>query len=390
MTAKGACRVASVVLHPLTRNSRGEKEAEALVGAGFDVTVYAFASKGLPPFEERSGYVVERLPVRTRFLGDSFLAQALKMIEFSLRVAWRLRSATVVHCHDFQPLPAAILARVTGLSKGRILYDAHELESEKNGLTPFRSRCVRFLEKVSARWLDGLISVSPSILEVYRELLPAVKGTLILNCPRIWPSPTGNALRRELGISSDVRIILYQGSFVPGRNLEQLLEAFRNENNTDRALVFLGYASRTSASRSLETAIKDAAADLPNVFHLPAVSPERLSEYTGSADLGVALIEDVCLSYRYCLPNKFFEFAMAGLPIVVSDLPEMRRMVEEYECGVICRSRAPGDFQKALDEAFSGDLVAMGARARRMAEEHCWERQEKKLLDLYDEILEMT
>ena len=91
MTAKGACRVASVVLHPLTRNSRGEKEAEALVGAGFDVTVYAFASKGLPPFEERSGYVVERLPVRTRFLGDSFLAQALKMIEFSLRVAWRLR-----------------------------------------------------------------------------------------------------------------------------------------------------------------------------------------------------------------------------------------------------------------------------------------------------------
>jgi len=390
MTDKGACRVASVVLNPFTRDSRVEKEALALTEAGYAVTVYALADEGLPRREERDGYLVERLSVWTRFLGRSFLGQAIKMIEYSFRLALRLRSSGVIHCHDFQPLPAVLLGRFMRISRARIVYDAHELESEKNGLTPFRSKCVRFLEKLSARWLDALITVSPAILEAYRELLPQVKSVLVLNCPKRWPACKGDVFRRELGIPAEVRIFLYQGAFIPGRNLEELLEAFRNENGSDRALVLLGHPVNTPASRSLERTIKDAAVSFPNVHHLTSVPPSRLPEYTGSADVGVSLIEDACLSYRYCLPNKFFEFAMAGLPIVVSDLPEMRRMVEEYECGVVYRSGDPGGFQSILDQALSGDLVAMGANARRMAEEHCWEMQEKKLLDLYDEILEGT
>ena len=384
------CRVASVVLTTFTRDSRVEKEAEALTRAGYAVTVYALAGGGLPQREERDGYVVERLPVRTRFLGGSFLGQAVKLVELSLRLAWRLRLVQIAHCHDFLPLPSALLARFMPMSRPLIIYDAHELESEKNGLTPFRSKCIRFLEKFAAHWLDALITVSPAIRNFYSNFLPQVKSALVLNCPYLWPSFKGDVFHRELGIPSAVRIVLYQGRFMPGRHVEELLEAFRAEIRIDRVLVFLGNAANSHASRSLERTIKDAAAALPNVFYLPAVPPARLGEYTGSADIGVSLIEDVCLSYRYCLPNKFFEFAMAGLPIVVSDLPEMRRMVEKYECGVICRPGESGGIRASLDKALSGDAAAMGANARQMAEDHCWEKQEEKLIKLYQSLLQVA
>ena len=74
------------------------------------------------------------------------------------------------------------------------------------------------------------------------------------------------------------------------------------------------------------------------IHYHESVSSKILNEYTCSANIGICLIEDLCLSYKFCLPNKFFEYAMAGLPILVSDLPEMRKLVEEYDCGVVCDS----------------------------------------------------
>lgn len=382
--------VASVVLNTFTRDSRVEKEAEALAAAGYFVTVYALAGEGLPFKEERSGYFVERLPVRASCFGSSFIGHLIKMIEFSFRLAWRTRNASIFHCHDFHPLPAALLAQFIGLSKAQIVYDAHEFESQKNGLTPFRSLCVRLLEQIASRHLAAFISVSPSIIASYRELIPDLEGILILNCPRLWAPEKKNILRRELGIGDDVYIVLYQGGFMPGRHIEELLEAFRIEDRADRVLVFLGHAADTALARSIERVIKSAAATLGNVHYLPSVSPELLSEYTGSADIGISLIEDVCLSYRYCLPNKFFEFAMAGLPIVVSDLPEMRRMVEDYDCGVVCSSPEPASIIRSIDTVLSGDMVRAGLNARQMAEENSWERQEHKLLTLYEKIIKVA
>ena len=121
-------------------------------------------------------------------------------------------------------------------------------------------------------------------------------------------------------------------------------------------------------------------------FHDP-VGPDSLCEFTGSADLGICLIEDLCLSYKFCLPNKFFEYAMAGLPILVSDLPEMRKLVEEYDCGVVCESLTPDGIVNGLKKLLSKDLVKLGKNARKMAEDHSWDVQEEKLLGLYDKVL---
>ena len=81
---------------------------------------------------------------------------------------------------------------------------------------------------------------------------------------------------------------------------------------------------------------------------------------------------------------------MAGLPIVVSDLPEMRKLVMKYNCGVVCKAVTPQGIVKSIKALLANDLNKLGKNARRMAEEHSWEVQEKKLLSLYDQVLSFS
>ena len=149
----------------------------------------------------------------------------------------------------------------------------------------------------------------------------------------------------------------------------------------------MGYPASTEEGRESYSLILKKVQEFENIHIHDPVAPDSLCEFTGSADLGICLIEDLCLSYRFCLPNKFFEYAMAGVPILVSDLPEMRRLVEEYDCGVVCDSITPDGIVSGLKKLLSKDLKQLGKNARKMAEDHSWEIQEKKLLSLYTRIL---
>ena len=172
-----------------------------------------------------------------------------------------------------------------------------------------------------------------------------------------------------------------------GRAIEILAKAFQIIDVKNLDFVFMGYPASTEAGRNSFSKIMKISQEFENIhFHEP-VNSNILHEFTGSADLGFCLIEDLCLSYRLCLPNKFFEYAMAGLPILVSDLPEMRKLVEQYDCGVVCESLTPDGIVNGLKKLLSKDLVKLGKNARKMAEDHSWEVQEEKLLRLYDKVL---
>ena len=80
---------------------------------------------------------------------------------------------------------------------------------------------------------------------------------------------------------------------------------------------------------------------------------------------------------------------MAGLPVLINDLPEMRKLVEKYECGVICESITPDGIRRGLKELLQKDLKRLSRNARKMAEDHSWEVQEKKLLSLYELVMEV-
>ena len=82
--------------------------------------------------------------------------------------------------------------------------------------------------------------------------------------------------------------------------------------------IFMGYGALVPKVRQL-------AATSPNVHLLPAVHPQDVLSFTVGADVGVILVQKVSLSYYYSLGNKFFEYLMAGLPVIASDFPEMSK-----------------------------------------------------------------
>ena len=88
-----------------------------------------------------------------------------------------------------------------------------------------------------------------------------------------------------------------------GRGIENLIDNIKKNVVEDYNFVFMGYGP-------LEELLKKTSKEIKNIIYVPPVDPSELPIYTSSANFGIALIEDKCLSYRYCLPNKFFEYAM--------------------------------------------------------------------------------
>ena len=379
-------RISSLVFNNFTKDSRVEKQAMSLSKLGYDLTVFALWDRGLQTCELKDEYKIERIKSLTPSI-KSRLGKIIQFFDFSLKVSFRIRRVDLVHCHDFHPLPAVILSKLILRSKFYVIYDAHEYESEKLGLVKTSKLTIKILEKISSHFVDGFITVSGPILKTYEHLFFKIPKTLVLNCPPTWNKVSSNLLRDKFGLSGKSLIVLYQGGLMPGRAIEKIAKAFQiiDEKNLD--LVYMGYPVLTKASRNTFSMILKNTQEFENIHYHEAVGSDRLYEFTGSANIGVCLIEDLCLSYKYSLPNKFFEYAMAGLPILVSDLPEMRKLVEEYDCGVVCESITPEGIVAGLRKLLSRDLSKLGKNARQMAEDHSWEVQEKKLFNLYERVL---
>jgi len=381
--------VANVVFNEFRNDARVEKISRSLAEAGSSVMVFATEGEGLPAAEEQDGYRVSRpssasCPVNRWRRVRSALRTCLSLLR-------QRNDFDFIHCNDLEPLFFAVLAKWLSGGRLKVVYDAHELETEKHAVRGFRKVISRWAERWLTRSVDARITVSPSIADWYRDAHGVELPTVVLNCPPLREVQDTIALRQALGIGEGVRIVLFQGGFSPGRGLPELLEAFEGESAPEGcALVFLGFGAAHVAGQELERQVVRAAEERPNVYFHPAVPQKELLELTASADVGVCFTEDMCLSHRYSLPNKLFEYAMTGLPMVVSDLLEMRRMVEGYDCGVVCERLSAAGIRAALDLLFRKDLKALGENARRLGEEHCWEKQEHKLIELYQSLLQVA
>ena len=379
-------KIASIVYNCFTNDSRVEKQATSLAVAEYELTVYALWEEGFQEHESKSGFSVRRIKIYTSPLSGS-LGKLIKFIEFTLKVSWMTRQSGIVHCHDYHPLPAMLIAKFFFRSNFFLIYDAHEFESQKIGFGRFSKFAISFLEKISSKFIDGFITVSESILEMYKQLFPEIPKTLILNCPSSENLVVSNKFESLLSLGKGAVKCLYQGGFIPYRGITELLEASRNTDLKSINFIFMGDGGITQAGKDLERQIVSMSEARENIHHVKSVPIQELLEYTSSATIGCVLTIDNCLNHKYSLPNKFFEYAMAGLPILVSDLPEMRKLVEKYDCGVVCESTSPQGVINGLNRLLSLNLEKLSKNSRKMAEDHSWGKQEKKLLNLYTQVV---
>lgn len=303
---------------------------------------------------------------------------AIEMMIRLLLVGFNQRP-DIVHCHDTPVLLVGLVLKLT--IKARLIYDAHELESNKNGQPNWIARLTRGIERLSWPAIDHLISVSPSILEWYAKNLGLKPCSLILNSP-VFKANEGDQKKSRyfhdtFGIPPTAKVFLYLGLLVPGRGIERMLEVFQSEIVSSH-LVFVGYGALES--RIAETARSS------NKIHLhPPVRHEQVVDLSRSADIGLCIIENVSLSDYYCLPNKLFEYAFAGVPVLASDFPDIAKIVAEFGIGECCAveseaiAEAVGRFENGSIRYVTSDLTVLG-----------WDNQCIRLRQAYRNLIEAT
>ncbi|MBV8162028.1 MAG: hypothetical protein JO265_13990 [Acidimicrobiia bacterium] len=113
---------------------------------------------------------------------------------------------------------------------------------------------------------------------------------------------------------------------------------------------------------------------------------ELVSAAAGTADVGIHPLPAVNRQTRYALPNKLFEYAMAGLAVCVSDAPEMRRVVEQHRLGVTFADAEPATIASAVNSLTSERIALFKQNALRAAKQLSWDVEKERLLEVYSSI----
>ena len=372
-------KLVNIVLNNFDNDSRVLKVSKSLLNLGFEVQVVAVHEKDLPIHAELDGVKIHRLLLKSRNWPKHKLIQIFKLVEFIIRFIFNYRKSEIIHCNDMGGLFVGVLCKASR-PKIRIIYDSHEYAiNDVPNQSKWSIRLKYFLENILIRFADEVITVSESIANEYARLYNITKPHLILNCPAYKKQEKKNLFRELLSIREDQVIFLYQGGLSRGRGIETMLKVFSNFSSDKNVLVCMGYGS-------LESQIRHEAKVSDTIFFHPAVSLNVLLDYTSSADYGISFIEDACLSYRYCLPNKIFEYLMAGLPVLTSNLYEMRRLVEFESIGIVAQENNAEGFKKAVHALLMQNYQSIQKNVFKARKKYSWEEQEKKLSRLYGDI----
>ncbi len=353
------------------------KESRSVINAGItnEVLILGLWSEGLQKEEEIfPNCNVVRFSVFTKNLPKNILFSALKYAEWSLKVVFFLsfNKIDVIHAHSLKSLPVAVIIKT--LLKCFLVYDAHELETETYGLKKKFKKVFKFVESICVRFSDEVITVSDSISKYYRKSYEKVFPLVVKNIPTKRTQQYCDAnLRARCKISADDILFLHLGGLVLGRGIERLLDAFSTVRD-NKHLTFIG-------SGVLESKITPLTLETKNIHLLESVPSWQVTSFAKEADLGLCLTEDTCLNNRLSLPNKLFEYLMAGLPTVVNDLPEQRKFVEKYKCGwIISHSYDLSDFLRKLSLK---DILEKKRGAEKVCTELSWEKEVEPYLRIF-------
>jgi glycosyltransferase involved in cell wall biosynthesis len=239
--------------------------------------------------------------------------------------------ADIYHAHELWMLEScALAARKRG---ARLLYDSHELEPHRNldWCAASNARRISYEQRYIGV-ADAVFTVSPGVARTLERIYRLPHVGLLRNTPwlaKLRPAPRG--LRATLGLPVATPLLVYTGLVTLNRGLELILAALP-------ALPGFHFAMVGPAEPTLADTLRQQARTLgvhDRVHAVAPVPPEELIDFIASADVALIAAPDACLSYRHSLPNKLFEALFAGLPVVASELEDIRIFVTEHRLGQV-------------------------------------------------------
>jgi glycosyltransferase involved in cell wall biosynthesis len=365
------------------------REARALIRAGYAVTIVDTDSDATRPRIETLDDITLRHITRPkrRFLPGK-LGTAVGVFELLLRRMRALWSLPVdaYHAHDEDTLLAAYIA--ARFRRKPVILDAHELPGFSPHILarPVQRRLHMALLRRLLPGCRAVITVSPPIVDEIQLRYGGPRAEIVRNVPTYQPPIISNRLREHLQLPPETRIALYQGVLQGDRSLDVLVRAARFLPD-DVVVVLMGSGPSKAALEALIVA--EGLGE--RVRMVAAVPYSELLQWTASADLGLIIYPpNSSPNVRYCLPNKLFEYLMAGLPVLASSLDAVNDILETYRVGAMVRTLEPEEVGRVIGQLV-GDVQQLAAMRQRALEASAsdlrWENEQKRLIGLYQSVL---
>ena len=358
------------VTNDLVSDQRVNKVALSLVSFGYEVLLIGRKLNNSLPLEQRN-YKTKRFNL---IFDNGFLFYA----NYNLRLFFFLlfSKSDIFLSNDLDTLPANYFA--SRFKNTHLVYDSHELFTEVPELVN-RKRVQRFWLKIERYILPKLkntYTVCESIASYYNERYKT-DFKVVRNI-----SLCKNKKDDYIKLENKEKIIIYQGAINIGRGLEEIIKAMPFIENARLQIIgggdILGELRKIVSDMKLEN----------NIEFVGKIPFQELAEYTQKADLGISLEQNIGLNYYYSLPNKLFDYFNANIPVMVSDLPETRKIIEQYNVGEIIKDFTPKALANKINSLLSNTEVynKYKANTKIAAKELCWQNEEQVLLEVFSKL----
>lgn len=351
----------------LYTDQRIEKVCATLHAAGYEVELIGTTFGGSSPMERP--YSFSRIAQRT---GNLKLAYPVFNWKLYFELRKKANSKTILLANDLDALgPNVLISKQLNIP---LVFDSHEIFTEMPAIQGrITQKIWRFLEKTLIKYVPYMMTESVSYARWFQEKYQQ-EAAVIRNIPR-------KITKTPLFPDNHPKIIIYQGAINQSRGIPQAILSLHLLDH-----VILKIAGEGPKKAEYETLVKK-----ENLSHkvqfMGKLSPEELRNFTSAADVSLSIEENGGVSYYYSLPNKVGDSIQARVPLVMINFPEMQRVYDQFKVGELVENHDPQNLAQKIKIVLENGRQFYRHELDRAAEELCWEKEERKIITLFNRVV---
>lgn len=357
-------RILTSAFSNLYTDQRIEKVCRTLFENGYDVEVIGNDWKGAEKMQRP--YPFSRIKIHSKTLKTAYF-------EFNWKLYKELKKKadenTILHANDLDALlPNYLLSKKLNIP---LVFDSHEIFSEMPAVQgKFSQKIWRFLQGKIIPKIDLMITASTSYAKWFNKKYD-VNPIVVQNSPRKFDF--------DIEVpENNPKIILYQGAINPFRGIDKAILAMHHLENVVFKIAGDGPRKQEYEDLVMKENLQD------KVLFLGKLMPEDLRKITLTVDAGMSIEENGGESYLYSLPNKILDCIQARVPLILSDLPEMRNIKNQFDIGEIIKDHQPENIAKAINLILEKGRKNYLAELEKASKQLCWENEEIRLLQVFE------
>ena len=366
-----------LVTNPLIKDPRVQRELNSAQQSGFEVIFIGSQNEFYnKEFLNKLPFITDIILFnekirKSRFIFSRVYRAVYRFWSFVFKTA--KYKPDIIHCNDLSTLPQGYIA--SKICNAKVVYDSHEINcdvlSEKKSMS---EKIMILVESFLIRRVDRVVSVSNAASKIISDYYKIPPPTVVTNCSFKVENVNLNIIKKDFKV-------LYHGIMSQDRGYEEFILS-SEKVKPGIILQLRGYGPLENLLRE-----KTKSLNLVNIVFEKPVEINELIIKASESNVGVVLTKPVNTNYKYTVGNKIFEYINAGLPVILSRVPEHIYLNEKFNIGIVVDVN-PKEIAEAINRLYEDEKLYHELRrnAIEMSKIMCWENEVLKLIEIYKEL----